>query len=128
MESDIVTLQDLFIAKPVEDNDEVTATGSRLLGPLRCTGIKPHFLEQARENGVHLPAQFFQIEADRVGVTSSAFGRAHDEAGARAGRRPRGGARGHRLRPPRRRLVDRLRRRHALPATTVTVSRPAATG
>ena len=36
MESDVVTLQDLFIAKPVEDGDEVAAgSASRLLGPMQ---------------------------------------------------------------------------------------------
>ena len=75
MESDVVTMQDLFIAKPVEDSDEVTHQGSRLLGPLRCTGIKPHILEKLGSNGVQLPPQFFQTEADRSGVTMNTFGR-----------------------------------------------------
>ena len=80
MESDVVTLQDLFIAKPVEDGDEAAAGAtSRLLGPMRATGIKPQFLGKMGENGVHLPPQFFQLEPERGGqqpTRPTAFGRA----------------------------------------------------
>ena len=79
MESDVVTLQDLFIAKPVEDGDEAAAGAtSRLLGPMRATGIKPQFLNKMGENGVHLPPQFFQLEPERDGqqpTRPTAFGR-----------------------------------------------------
>ncbi len=71
MESDVITMQDIFIAKPVEDREEATLTGSRLLGPLVCTGIKPHFLNKLSGNGVTLPATFFQTEADRSGTAAS---------------------------------------------------------
>ena len=47
MESDVVTMQDIFIAKPVEDPRRPAHAGNRLLGPLRSTGIKPQFLQQA---------------------------------------------------------------------------------
>ena len=59
MESDVVTLQDIFIAKPVEDVAAQPETGHRLLGPLTCTGIKPHFLDKMAGNGVNLPPNFF---------------------------------------------------------------------
>ena len=62
MESDVVTMQDIFIAKPVEDTEEMAHAGSRLLGPLLSTGIKPQFLHKLSSNGVKLPAQFFQLE------------------------------------------------------------------
>ena len=80
MEADVVTLQDLFIAKPIEDGDEVAAgSHNRLLGPMKASGIKPQFLNKLSENGVHLPPQFFQLEPDR-GATApprpTAFGRA----------------------------------------------------
>ena len=66
MESDVVTLQDLFLAKPVEDGEEAAAgSNNRLLGPMRATGIKPQFLSKMGENGVHLPPQFFQLEPER---------------------------------------------------------------
>jgi pilus assembly protein CpaF len=75
MESDMITMQDIFLAKPAEDAKEAGA-GNRLLGPLRCTGIKPHFLHKMAGNGVNLPANFFQLEADRSGATGfQAFGR-----------------------------------------------------
>jgi pilus assembly protein CpaF len=52
MESDVVTLQDLFVAPPAE-------AGGALLGPLTSTGLQPHFLDKLAGNGVHLPAGFF---------------------------------------------------------------------
>jgi pilus assembly protein CpaF len=80
MESDVVTLQDLFFAKPVEDGDESAGSSSRLLGPMKASGIKPQFLGKLGENGVHLPPQFFQLEPERAdGSTAprpTAFGRA----------------------------------------------------
>jgi pilus assembly protein CpaF len=75
MESDVVTMQDIFTAKPVEDREESAHTGNRLLGPLLCTGIKPQFLHKLSSNGVSLPAQFFQLEADRPTGPSQAFRR-----------------------------------------------------
>jgi pilus assembly protein CpaF len=65
MESDVVTMQDIFLAKPVEDSEEMAHAGNRLLGPLVSTGIKPQFLHKLSSNGVKLPAQFFQLETDR---------------------------------------------------------------
>ena len=76
MEADVVTLQDLFLAKPVDDGEEVSPGASRLLGPMRCTGIKPHFLHKLQENGVTLPPQFFQLENERTtALRAQAFGR-----------------------------------------------------
>jgi pilus assembly protein CpaF len=77
MESDVVTMQDIFAAKPVEDNAEVSNQGNRLLGPLLCTGIKPQFLDKLSSNGVNLPAAFFQLEAVQrgPGYAAGAFGR-----------------------------------------------------
>jgi pilus assembly protein CpaF len=80
MESDVVTLQDVFIAKPVENAAEQAETGHRLLGPLTCTGIKPHFLDKMAGNGVNLPPNFFLPETagERSSTASAAgvFGRA----------------------------------------------------
>jgi pilus assembly protein CpaF len=64
MESDVVTLQDIFAAKPP---DEETAQGThamRLLGSLNCSGLKPQFLEKMAANGVTLPPTFFEVETD----------------------------------------------------------------
>src|SRR5213594_3766090 len=59
MESDVITLQDIFIAKPPDEEVAVQVRGSRLLGPLACTGLKPHFLEKMAANGVMLQPSFF---------------------------------------------------------------------
>ena len=61
MESDVITLQDLFLAKP-PDEETAALRGSRLLSPLACTGLKPHFLEKMAANGVILPTTFFRVE------------------------------------------------------------------
>jgi pilus assembly protein CpaF len=60
MESDVITLQDLFLAKP-PDEEAAAVRGSRLLSPLACTGLKPHFLEKMAANGVLLPPTFFSV-------------------------------------------------------------------
>jgi len=64
MESDVVTLQDIFLARP-PDEEHGAARSSRLLSPLSATGLKPHFIDKLAANGVVLPPSF--------------FGRAHDE-------------------------------------------------
>jgi pilus assembly protein CpaF len=75
MESDVITLQDLFVAK-APDEDSGTGTGmarsSRLLQPLSCTGLKPHFLEKMAANGVILPPTFFRADAPGGRPTFSA--------------------------------------------------------
>ena len=79
MESDIVTLQDVFVARSGDDARDTREVGSRLLGPLTATGIKPSFLTKMASNGVILPPQFFQTETDASLSTASslasAFGR-----------------------------------------------------
>jgi pilus assembly protein CpaF len=77
MESDVVTLQDIFAARPP---DEETAQGMhamRLLGSLNCSGLKPHFLEKMAANGVTLPPTFFEAEDDsglRHSFAAGSFG------------------------------------------------------
>jgi pilus assembly protein CpaF len=71
MESDVITLQDIFIAKPPDEETAAMGRGSRLLTPLMCTGLKPHFLEKLAQNGVSLPPTFF--ETDEAGLRT-AFG------------------------------------------------------
>jgi pilus assembly protein CpaF len=63
MESDVITLQDIFVAKPPEEGAAVMH-GSRLLTPLVCTGLKPQFLDKLAANGVILPPTFFEHERD----------------------------------------------------------------
>jgi pilus assembly protein CpaF len=68
MESDVITLQDIFIAKPPDE--ETAASGpSRLLSPLLCSGLKPHFLDKMAAHGVALSPNFF--EEDRSGYRSN---------------------------------------------------------
>jgi pilus assembly protein CpaF len=64
MESDVVTLQDIFIAEPPNEAD--AAESRRLLSPLRATGLKPHFLDRLAANNVMLAADFFSIEETDV--------------------------------------------------------------
>jgi pilus assembly protein CpaF len=53
MEGDVVTLQDLFVARAPEAR---TTYGSRLLDPLAPSGLRPGFLPKLTANGVDLPA------------------------------------------------------------------------
>ena len=72
MESDLITLQDIFLAKP-PDEDKVAAM--RLLNPLECAGLKPQFLDKMAANGVTLPATFFSPDegGPRPSFTTASF-------------------------------------------------------
>jgi pilus assembly protein CpaF len=77
MESDVITLQDVFIAKPPDEEGHAgTGRSTHLLAPLSCTGLKPHFLEKMAANGVVLPPTFFAAEGDdaRTGFTAPSYG------------------------------------------------------
>jgi pilus assembly protein CpaF len=52
MEGDVVTLQDLFVARSPEFG---AAGGAPLLGPLRSTALRPSFVQKLAANGVELP-------------------------------------------------------------------------
>jgi len=62
MESEVITLQDVFVAKPPEEDSPDAHRTLSLLTPLTCTGLKPHFLEKMASNGVNLPSNFFERE------------------------------------------------------------------
>jgi len=64
MESDVVTLQDIFVAMPPGEDD--AAEARRLLTPLRATGLKPHFLDKLAANNVALSPSFFGVEETDV--------------------------------------------------------------
>jgi pilus assembly protein CpaF len=51
MEGDVVTLQDLFVARAPEHR---TSDAPALIGPLQSTGIRPGFLSKLNANGVEL--------------------------------------------------------------------------
>ena len=61
MESDVITLQDVYVAKPPDEESAAAGAGKpvQLLAELECTGLKPHFLEKMAANGVILPPTFF---------------------------------------------------------------------
>jgi pilus assembly protein CpaF len=71
MESEVITLQDIFAAKPPDEEHNPGASGSRLLSPLQSTGLKPHFLEKLATNGVVLPPSFFGPEGSGEGPRSA---------------------------------------------------------
>jgi pilus assembly protein CpaF len=82
MESDVVTLQDIFVARPPDEETAQAMHGMRLLGSLNCSGLKPHFLEKMAANGVTMPPTFFAAEDDsglRQSFAAGSFG-----GGARA--------------------------------------------
>jgi len=64
MESDVITLQDIFIAKPPSEDAEASHGAIRLLSPLSCSGLKPNFLDKMATNGVMLQPSFFTKEDD----------------------------------------------------------------
>lgn len=63
MEGEVITLQDIFVARPDEEGAEAGGT-TRLLGPLTMTGVKPHFLDKMAQNGVTIPATFFATDEE----------------------------------------------------------------
>ena len=73
MESDLITLQDIFVAKPPEED---AAAAMRLLNPLACAGLKPQFLDKMAANGVTLPATFFSPDegGPRPSFATASFG------------------------------------------------------
>jgi pilus assembly protein CpaF len=53
MEGDVVTLQDIFASRSIED--ELGGDDASLTAPLRPTGLRPGFLRKLRTNGVEIP-------------------------------------------------------------------------
>jgi pilus assembly protein CpaF len=74
MEADVVTLQDIFVASPPNE-DEAYAGAHRLLSPLRATGLTPHFFEKLAANNVVLPPSFFSgDDPDQLRASIAAVG------------------------------------------------------
>src|SRR5213596_486016 len=74
MESEVITLQDVFHAKPPDEQTASSGVGVRLLSPLSCTGLKPNFLEKMAANGVILQPSFFSKD---VVTDTPAVGQGH---------------------------------------------------
>jgi pilus assembly protein CpaF len=75
MESDVVTLQDVFVARPPDEESAVSGQANRLLLPLACSGLKPHFLEKLAANGVILPPTFFEQDSPlRPAFAAASYG------------------------------------------------------
>jgi len=72
MESDVVTLQDIFVASPPEEED--ISQARKLMSPLRATGLKPHFLEKLAANNVVLPPAFFGVDDSDLRASFSSVG------------------------------------------------------
>ena len=68
MESDVITLQDIFVAKPPDEETAAESRATRLLGPLKCTALKPQFLEKLAANGVVLQPSFFSQDDESPSV------------------------------------------------------------
>ena len=69
MESDVVTLQDLFVARPSQ-------TAGSLLEPIRPTGIRPPLRRQAaRRHGVTLSPELFDPLAAELRLVANGNGR-----------------------------------------------------
>jgi pilus assembly protein CpaF len=74
MESDVVTLQEIYVAKPPDEDGKGTRP-TKLLSPLESTGLKPQFLEKMAANGVVLPPSFFgEQRGSRPTFAATGFG------------------------------------------------------
>jgi len=71
MESDVITLQEIFVAKPPDEETAAENRTSRFLGPLKCTSLKPLFLDKLATNGVVLQPSFFSQEDDQPNAAMS---------------------------------------------------------
>jgi pilus assembly protein CpaF len=61
MESDVVTLQELFAARPPAGRAH--DHGMSLLQPLRWNGLQPHFQYKLSARGVAMPDSFDEVES-----------------------------------------------------------------
>jgi pilus assembly protein CpaF len=66
LEGEVVTLQDLFFARPPRAGEVVDDLPPRLLEPLAPTGLRPHFLTKLATNGVTLSGEVFLQEGALV--------------------------------------------------------------
>jgi pilus assembly protein CpaF len=69
MESDVITMQDLFKF----EIDEVNADG-KIVGGLRSTGLRPTFLSKFEKRGISLPLGLFQTREPLLNTVREAYG------------------------------------------------------
>src|SRR5262249_22999084 len=88
MESDVITLQELFKFQI----DEVTRDG-KIVGGLRPTGLRPKFLQKVEKRGIALPLSLFQAPEPGCGAAATAgtAGRGEEPPTKRRAGPPRGG-------------------------------------
>jgi pilus assembly protein CpaF len=60
MEGDVVTMQDIFVARADDDDPFARSSRYALLGPLRPTGLVPGFLVKLATQGVDVPSRLFE--------------------------------------------------------------------
>jgi pilus assembly protein CpaF len=65
MESDVITLQELFKFQV----DEITRDGT-IVGGLRATGLRPTFLQKFEKRGIALPLGLFQGREPELGAAA----------------------------------------------------------
>jgi pilus assembly protein CpaF len=73
MESEVVTLQDVFVARPMDERAAATGDPGVLLRPLEPSGLQPHFRHKLAAQGVEIPDDFYGI--DRVVAVNGGRGR-----------------------------------------------------
>jgi pilus assembly protein CpaF len=73
MESEIITLQDVFIARAVDERAAASGVAT-FLRPLSCTGLQPHFHEQLAARGVVIPADFYHPEESEANLRALSGG------------------------------------------------------
>jgi pilus assembly protein CpaF len=59
LEGDVVTMQDVFIARPPREVEPIEGLPPRLLEPLAATGLRPRFLGKLATNGVTIAGEIF---------------------------------------------------------------------
>jgi pilus assembly protein CpaF len=70
MESEVITLQDVFRAFPMDER-AVEHDPHALLQPLRSTGLQPHFQAKLAANGVVLPYDFYEPELEELELSTN---------------------------------------------------------
>jgi pilus assembly protein CpaF len=69
MESDVITMQDLFKFQI----DEITQDG-KIVGALRATGLRPSFVTKFEKRGIPLPLGMFQLREGQLNPLTGAVG------------------------------------------------------